>query len=105
MTAITNGNDPVKLTTSVTAPLLWTAETPNLYTLRLSLKDGATTRYVSNEKFGFRTIEVRKQDGIYLNGVKIKMKGVNRHVWWPETGRCVSPALDIGDVKLIKEVI
>jgi len=101
---ITHGNDPVKLATTVTAPILWTAETPDLYTLRLTLKEGAITQYVTTEKFGFRTIEVRKQDGIYLNGVKIKMKGVNRHVWWPETGRCVNPALDIADVKLIKEM-
>jgi hypothetical protein len=101
---ITKGNETVKLTTTVNSPALWTAETPNLYSVRLSLKEGSATQYSTTEKFGFRTIEVRKQDGIYLNGVKIKMKGVNRHVWWPETGRCVSPAIDIADVRLIKEM-
>ena len=32
------------------------------------------------------------------------MKGVNRHVWWPETGRAVNPQIDLMDVKLIKEM-
>lgn len=100
-----NGRDSiVKLTTAVSNPLLWTSETPNLYKVNVYLKNGTKTIYQTSEKFGFRTIEVRKQDGIYLNGVKIKMKGVNRHVWWPETGRCVNPEIDLEDVKLIKEM-
>lgn len=94
----------VKLLATVKSPALWTAETPHRYKVNLYLKEGAKTIYQASEKFGFRTIEIRKQDGIYLNGVKIKMKGVNRHVWWPETGRCVSPEIDLGDVKLIKEM-
>ncbi|HEX8315531.1 MAG TPA: glycoside hydrolase family 2 TIM barrel-domain containing protein, partial [Flavisolibacter sp.] len=94
----------VKLTGNVKNPALWTAETPNLYKVNVFLKDGTKTAYQTSEKFGFRTIEVRKQDGIYVNGTKIKMKGVNRHVWWPETGRCVNPEIDLADVKLIKEM-
>ena len=97
-------DEVVKVTGTVKNPLLWTAETPNLYKVNILLKDGARTAYQIGEKFGFRTIEVRKQDGIYINGVKIKMKGVNRHVWWPETGRCVNPEIDLADVKLIKEM-
>ncbi|MET0463020.1 MAG: glycoside hydrolase family 2 TIM barrel-domain containing protein [Chitinophagaceae bacterium] len=94
----------VKLMTILKNPLLWTAETPNLYTVILSLRQGGKTVYQISERFGFRTIEIRKQDGIYLNGVKIKMKGVNRHVWWPETGRSVNAKIDLMDVKLIKEM-
>lgn len=88
----------------ITKPALWTAETPNLYKLKVSLKNGKTTVHQVEDKFGFRTIEVRRGDGIYLNGTKIKMKGVNRHVWWPETGRCINPDIDLMDVKLIKEM-
>ncbi|MGB8191216.1 MAG: glycoside hydrolase family 2 TIM barrel-domain containing protein [Chitinophagaceae bacterium] len=94
----------IKLTTVVKDPQLWTAETPHLYKVNISLKQGAASVYQTSERFGFRTIEVRKQDGIYLNGVKIKMKGVNRHVWWPETGRSITPTIDLADVKLIKEM-
>ncbi|MCG2614237.1 glycoside hydrolase family 2 [Terrimonas sp. NA20] len=94
----------VKLNTMLKNPLLWTAETPNLYKVIVSLRQGSKQVYKTSEKFGFRTIEIRKQDGIYLNGVKIKMKGVNRHVWWPETGRSVNAKIDLMDVKLIREM-
>ena len=92
------------LSTRINNVLQWTAETPHMYTVSLSLRSNGKIIYRTQEKFGFRTVEVRKQDGIYLNGVKIKMKGVNRHVWWPETGRCISPEIDLADVKLIKEM-
>ncbi|HEY6955498.1 MAG TPA: glycoside hydrolase family 2 TIM barrel-domain containing protein [Flavisolibacter sp.] len=94
----------IELHTKINNALKWSAETPDLYKVVVSLKTGATTTYQTSEKFGFRTIEVRRGDGIYLNGVQIKMKGVNRHVWWPETGRCVNPQIDLGDVQLIKEM-
>lgn len=92
----------VLLKTTIKAPLLWTAETPHLYKVNVYLKDASATLYKTSEKFGFRTIEIRKGDGIYLNGTQIKMKGVNRHVWWPETGRCINPSIDLADVQLIK---
>lgn len=85
-------------------PKLWTAESPNRYQVRTSILNNDKPIYESTDKFGFRTIEIRKGDGIYLNGTKIKMKGVNRHVWWPETGRAVNPQIDLMDVKLIKEM-
>ncbi|WDF68289.1 glycoside hydrolase family 2 TIM barrel-domain containing protein [Sphingobacterium oryzagri] len=85
-------------------PQCWTAETPHLYHAVFSLTRKRRTVYQTKERFGFRTVEVRKGDGIYVNGAKIKMKGVNRHVWWPETGRSVNSKLDLQDVKLIKEM-
>lgn len=98
------GDSLVQLQTNIKKPLLWSAESPNLYRVVLSVKDGDAMVYQTAEKFGFRTIEVRHQDGIYINGTKIKMKGVNRHVWWPETGRTVNPEIDLADVKLIKQM-
>jgi hypothetical protein len=100
----TGRSDSFFLKTKVNKPLQWTAETPNLYRVNVSIKNAGKIIYQTTQKFGFRTIEIRKQDGIYVNGVKIKMKGVNRHVWWPETGRCVNPGIDLNDVKLIKEM-
>ncbi|MXV52279.1 glycoside hydrolase family 2 [Pedobacter sp. HMF7647] len=94
----------ITLKTKVNNPDLWTAETPDLYEVTTTLSEGTQTVYKSTERFGFRTIEVRKGDGIYVNGTKIKMKGVNRHVWWPESGRCVNAGIDLNDVKLIKEM-
>ncbi len=94
----------VNLMTRVSNPLLWTSETPNLYKVNVALKAGANTVYQTSEKFGFRTIEIRKGDGIYLNGVNIKMKGINRHSWWPETGRTLNDDIQLMDVKLMKEM-
>lgn len=100
----TAGDSTILLKTNIQSPALWTAETPNLYRVKVQLKKGNELFYETTESFGFRTIEVRKHDGIYLNGVKIKMKGVNRHVFWPEYGRATFPEGDLTDVKLIKEM-
>ena len=98
----TAGAETVKLETKVRRPALWTAETPHLYQVKTYLSNNGKSVYQTQNKFGFRTIEIRKRDGIYVNGNKVKMKGVNRHVWWPETGRSVNARLDLEDVKLIK---
>jgi hypothetical protein len=104
-TAKTSATDSiVNLKTTVMKPLLWSAESPNLYSVTIFLKKGTDKIYETSDKFGFRTIEVRKEDGIYLNGTKIKIKGVNRHVFWPEYGRATYPEADLIDVKLIKEM-
>ncbi|MEL1242542.1 glycoside hydrolase family 2 protein [Flavobacterium flavipallidum] len=103
-TKTTASDSIVTLSTNIKKPILWTAETPNLYHLKVSLHKGADKIYETSDKFGFRTIEIRKEDGIYVNGTKIKIKGVNRHVFWPEYGRATYPEADLVDVKLIKEM-
>ena len=100
-----NKNDSlVVVNTKVNNALQWTSETPNLYKVNVYLKDAAKTLYKTSDKFGFRTIEVRQGDGIYINGVQVKMKGVNRHVWWPTTGRSINPGVDMMDMNLLKEM-
>ena len=86
----------------VASPLLWTAETPNIYSVSISLMQDQKELYRTAQQFGFRTMEIRLGDGIYLNGTKIKMKGINRHAFWPETGRCLNDQINLEDVKLIK---
>ncbi len=94
----------VTLRYKVDNPALWTSETPTLYAVHVFLKKDKKTLYQTSEKFGFRTITIRPGDGIYLNGARIIMKGINRHSFWPETGRSVSRQIDWLDVKLIKEM-
>ena len=82
----------------------WTPETPQLYRLRVQLlRDGKLIHEVV-KKIGFRTVEVRPRDGIYVNGVKIKFKGVNHHSFWPSTGRTMSKTLSIKDVLMLKDM-
>lgn len=83
---------------------LWNAETPNLYQVKVSLKDANGIIHSRTQRFGFRTMEVRKRDGIYVNGKKVMLRGVNRHTFVPETGRTTSKAVSINDVKLMQEM-
>ena len=99
------GGDWTSLQLKVSDPALWTAETPNLYKAQFSLldKDGKVL-HNETETFGFRTIEVRESDGLYVNGVRIMVRGVNRHSFRPESGRTLSKAKNIEDVLLMKDM-
>ncbi|MDD3321911.1 MAG: glycoside hydrolase family 2 TIM barrel-domain containing protein [Paludibacter sp.] len=90
---------------TISQPLLWTAETPNRYFAQVSLisKEGKILHQIT-DRFGFRTIEVRPSDGLYINGVRVNIRGVNRHSFRPETGRTLSKAKNIEDVELIKSM-
>lgn len=103
-TSVIKGDSLASLSCKITNPKLWTSETPHLYKVLLKLKDKDRVLYQTDSKFGFRTIEIWHGDGIYVNGTKVKMKGINRHVWWPETGRCINPKIDLMDVQLLKEM-
>lgn len=92
------------LTMRVANPKLWTAETPNLYRVEVRLKRGGQVLHEFTERFGFRTFEVRDGDGLYLNGQKIVLKGVNRHSFWPDSGRCLSEVVHRLDITTIKEM-
>ena len=92
-------------------PKLWNAEQPNLYTAVFTLKNAeGRTLHTERQKFGFRTIEYRhqyagdKEDGVFINGQKVIMKGVNRHSFRPESGRTLSKQKNIEDVLLIKSM-
>lgn len=83
----------------------WNTEHPYLYHLILKLKDDkGHTVHVYRQRIGFRTIEFRPADGIYLNGTKIVVKGVNRHCFYPESGRTLNESLCLKDARLIKDM-
>lgn len=82
----------------------WTPESPVLYKVRFTLWSNGKPVHELETRTGFRTVEVRERDGLYVNGVKVKMKGVNRHSFWPTTGRTMSRVLSIQDVLLMKDM-
>ncbi|HEX2628826.1 MAG TPA: glycoside hydrolase family 2 TIM barrel-domain containing protein, partial [Chitinophagaceae bacterium] len=82
----------------------WNPESPVLYKAVFNLYYKNKLLHTVTKKFGFRTVEVKQRDGIYINGVKVKMKGVNRHSFRPETGRTLSKKQSIEDVLLMKEM-
>lgn len=85
-------------------PRLWSPEFPNLYDAVFTLYRNGKPVHTVKQRFGFRTVEVKERDGVYVNGVKVKMKGVNRHSFWPTSGRTTSKAISIQDVLLMKEM-
>lgn len=97
-------NKNVRLASSINGIKTWTPEFPNLYLLEVTLLSEGKPIHTLTEKFGFRTVELRENDGFYVNDVKIKFKGVNRHSFWPTTGRALSKQHSINDIKLIKEM-
>lgn len=84
-------------------PLKWTAETPNLYTLYVITKDNrGKVLEVVPQRVGFREVDI--VDNVFrINGVPVKLKGVNRHEHDPDTGQVVSRETIIHDITLWKE--
>ncbi|HRX10376.1 MAG TPA: glycoside hydrolase family 2 TIM barrel-domain containing protein [Draconibacterium sp.] len=82
----------------------WNPEWPELYDLKITLKNGERKLHEVNERIGFRTVELRKHDGFYVNGEKVVFKGVCRHSFRPETGRSLSNVNLLNDVLLMKEM-
>lgn len=84
---------------------VWNIEAPELYVARLELKDrSGNVIQVREERIGFRTIEFFPQDGIYLNGIRLIVKGINRHSFSVDGGRTTSAAMSRQDALLIKEM-
>jgi beta-galactosidase/beta-glucuronidase len=83
---------------------LWNPEFPNRYQVEVTLMQGKKPVHSHTQKFGFRTVELKPGDGIYVNGTKIMFKGVCRHTFWPSSGRTSSRQLAIEDVNLMKDM-
>ena len=113
-----NGNKgSCTIKTSVTAPKLWSAETPNIYALVLKLTDGSgNVQEIVSTQLGFREINFTSAqvDGSYnvttkqwqpitINGKRLLLKGVNRHDTDPFYGKAVPQETMREDVSLMKK--
>lgn len=103
-TAIAKGTKKVALNNQFEQPAVWSSEFPNLYKATFTLLKNGKEVHQITKNIGFRTIEVRERDGVYVNGVKMKFKGVNRHSFYPTSGRTTSKKISIDDVLLMKEM-
>ncbi len=97
-------SNTIGLKNKFTSAKLWNAESPTLYKAIIRIYRNGKELHTVTKQFGFRTVEVKQRDGIYVNGVKVKMKGVNRHAFRPETGRTTSKQISIEYVLLMKEM-
>ncbi len=96
------GTGRLQATMQVEQPAKWTAETPYLYTLMATLKDGTAVREVVPVKVGFRKIEIRNCQ-LLVNGQPVLIKGVNRHEIGPDEGSYVSRERMLQDIQLMKQ--
>ncbi len=93
----------LEFSTNISNPLLWSAETPNLYKLSLKLKNNEKEVLETlNWQFGVKKVEVRGEV-FYINGKAVKLKGVNRHEHHPRTGKYVDRETVIKDIELMKQ--
>ncbi len=94
-----------KITTKWDNVYSWNPERPQLYILTLKLKNANNeVLHEWTSRIGFRTVEFRPMDGIYVNGTKIIMKGINRHSFYPTGGRTTDREISLKDVLLLKEM-
>ena len=87
----------------ITEPKLWTAETPDLYTLLVMLKNSrGDVVEVESCRVGFRSSEILNGQ-LCINGVPIMIKGVDRHEHDPDDGRTITRESMIRDIMLMKQ--
>ena len=92
-----------KLSTTILNPLKWSAESPNLYKLLLTLKDArGTVLEVIPANVGFRKVEIR-EGNLLVNGRRILIKGVNRHEFEPDRGQAITVASMEKDIQVMKQ--
>ncbi len=96
------GDSVQKFTAKVIGPHLWSAETPDLYTLVMTIDTGTDIFYVKTYKVGFRKNEIRGNK-LFLNGKEIMIKGVNRHEFDPDNAWAVPESRFHEDMMLMKK--
>lgn len=92
----------IRLNTKIADPALWSPEYPNLYQVKVTLKKKGEILSEKVERFGFRTFELRPSEGLYLNGHRIMIQGMNRNVFDPNHGRAVDKEKIWSDARAIK---
>lgn len=92
-----------RLSATVKAPERWTAETPYLYRLHLTLQsaEGEVLEQVV-QPVGFRSVEIKKGQ-LLVNGSPVRLRGVNRHEHDPRTARVMSEERMLQDILLMKQ--
>lgn len=104
--AVITSKKPVKgkivFKEAIKNPLKWTAETPALYQLVLTLFENGKAIQTTGSKVGFRSIEILKGQ-LCVNGRSIDIKGVNRHEHDEKYGHVISEESMMKDLQLMKE--
>lgn len=88
---------------AIDSPARWTAETPDLYTLLISVVSEGQPIEVLSQRVGFREIGIDDRGRFLINGNPVLMRGVNRHEHEPETGHAVTMEGMLTDIRIMKQ--
>lgn len=99
---LSGGNEAVTFKETVKAPEKWSAETPNLYTLVMTIELDGKIICVKTYKVGFKKVEI-KGEKIYYNGMPLMIKGVNRHDFDCDNGWAVPREIYTQDLDIMKQ--
>ena len=102
VSADTTCDKEIALTAAITDPLLWDTEEANLYILKTQLYQDNTLLDETETKFGIREA-VFKKDCFYLNGRKLRIRGLNRHQSFPSVGYAMPKSMQRLDADLLKK--
>ncbi len=91
-------------TVTVTKPLLWSIETPRLYTLHTEIQQGNKVIDATDTPFGIRTIRFDAAQGFFLNGKPVKIKGTCNHQDFAGVGVAMPDSLLYWRIKKLKEM-
>lgn len=101
-TDLSGGNEAITFTETVKSPEKWSAETPNLYTLVMTIELDGKIICVKTYKVGFKKVEI-KGEKIYYNGMPLMIKGVNRHDFDCDNGWAVPRERYTQDLDIMKQ--
>ena len=102
VSADTTGDKKIALTAAITDPLLWDTEEAHLYILKTQLYQDNTLLDETETTFGIREA-VFKKDGFYLNGRKLRIRGLNRSQSFPYVGYAMPKSMQRLDADLLKK--
>lgn len=89
--------------TDLPEPRLWSPDSPELYTVKVSLASGKINDEMS-ERFGYRWYEFEEHGPFYLNGERLLLRGTHRHEEWVGLGNALPDSLHRRDMEMIKEM-
>lgn len=99
---LSGGKETITYNKTVKSPDKWSAETPNLYTLVMSVELDGKVICVKSYKVGFKKVEI-KGEKIYFNGMPLMIKGVNRHDFDCDYGWAVPKYRYTQDLDIMKQ--
>ena len=94
----------LRVRTSVSNPELWSVDSPKLYRAVCSVSRDEEVVDCEAIRFGVRSAEFRPDEGFFLNGERVELRGCNRHESMPGFGRALPACLHGEDARMMKEM-